>query len=61
MVEEQKQILELLILGCNNREIAEKLNYSIRTVERRFSELFKLYKVSNRNQLSIEYLAEKLQ
>lgn len=59
-MEEQKQILELLILGCNNREIAEKLNYSVSTVKRRLNELFKLYKVNSRIKLMQEYLMERL-
>ena len=60
MVEEQKRILELLASGKSNGEIAEILNYSKRTVERRVNELFKRYKVNSRLELAMEYQAELL-
>lgn len=59
MTEELKEILGLVVSGKSNKEIAIKLKYSQRTIERRITELFNLYKVSNRKQLIVEGLLEK--
>lgn len=61
MVDEYKQILELLLSGKNNNEIALVLNYSKSTVKRRIKELFARYKVKSRIELATEYQAELLE
>lgn len=60
MVDEYRQILDLLYNGKSNGEIARMLNYSRRTVCRRINELFTRYKVQNRIELIREYQAELL-
>lgn len=60
MVDEYKQILDLLLNGKSNEEIAQSLSYSRRTVCRRIKELFTRYKVQNRIELIKEYQAELL-
>ena len=58
--EDLNQILNLVCLGKTNQEISEELNYSTRTVERRVTELLRMYKVKNRILLAQEYLKERL-
>ena len=54
-----KDILDLLILGKTNDEIAEVLGYASITIKQDIAFLLKKYKVKNRVQLAIEYFAEK--
>ena len=58
--DELKGVLELVSLGKTNEEISIELNYSTRTVERRISNLLKIYQVKNRILLAQEYLKEQL-
>jgi DNA-binding NarL/FixJ family response regulator len=58
--DELKGVLELVSLGKTNEEISVELNYSTRTVERRISNLLKIYQVKNRILLAQEYLKEQL-
>ena len=60
MVDEYKQILELMLQDKTNEEISIELNYSRSTVKRRIKELFKKYNVDSRIKLMQEYLLERL-
>lgn len=61
MIEKRlKDVLILVSQGQKNKEIAEALHISEIYVKKLISELFKIYKVKNRVELSIEYNAEKM-
>ena len=53
-----KNILDLIIEGKTNAEIASILGFSLITIKKDVSFLFKKYKVKNRIELAIEYFAE---
>lgn len=57
---ELTQILELVAVGKSNKEISVQLGYSERTIKRRITELFNLYKVNNRLLLAQEYLLQQM-
>lgn len=52
-------ILNLLIQGKTNAEIASILGFSLITIKKDVSFLMKKYKVKSRIELAIEYFAEK--
>lgn len=52
-------ILNLLIQGKTNAEIASILGFSLITIKKDVSFLIKKYKVKNRLELAIEHFAEK--
>ncbi len=51
LTEIQKVILEELINGCTNQQIAEKISYSQRSTIRKIKNLCKLFNVNNRYEL----------
>lgn len=42
----QREIGEMLLEGCDNKEIAKRLNLSVRTVKAHFSGLFRRYGIT---------------
>lgn len=58
--QKEKDVLILLAQGKSNKEIAIVLQYSLDTIKKRVSKLFKLYKVKNRVELANEYNAEQM-
>lgn len=49
------QILDMLLEGCQNKEIALELGISISTVEKHFVNIFRKLDVSNRTEAAISY------
>ncbi len=47
----QKDIIELIIAGCSNKEIGEQLHITEGTVKTHIYNIFKKAEVSNRNQI----------
>jgi len=45
----EKEIAELLLLGCDNAEIAKQLRMANRTVKAHFNRMFKKYGLGNFN------------
>lgn len=41
-----EQVIELLLEGCENREIASRMSISVRTVKLYLNQLFKRYPIS---------------
>lgn len=60
MNDELQSILRLIVEGKSNKEISSELKYSQRTIERRITKLLNLYKVSNRKELIVEFLLERM-
>ena len=56
----EKSVLVLLAQGKTNKEIATELCFSLDTIKKRVSKLFKAYKVKNRVELANEYNAERM-
>lgn len=52
------EVLDLLIYGYNNAEIAEKLCVSIHTIKAHISSIYEKLNVSNRVQAAVKYLLE---
>jgi DNA-binding NarL/FixJ family response regulator len=50
----ERNVLELLVAGCRNTEIAEDLSISVYTVKRHVSHLFTKLEVENRTQAAVE-------
>lgn len=53
-------ILDLVVQGKTNKDIATVLNFSVPYVKKLLSRLFKKYKVENRTALAIEYMAQRI-
>ncbi len=51
LTEEQKVILEELISGSTNQQIADKIGYSESSIKRKVKELFNVFNVKNRASL----------
>lgn len=51
ITELQRNILQELLQGSTNSQIAEKVGYSERSINRKLKELCKMFKVTNRNSL----------
>jgi NarL family two-component system response regulator LiaR len=56
----ERQILDLLVQGLTNREIAHELSVSLSTVKRYVSEIFYKINVSNRSEAVARVLRQKL-
>jgi DNA-binding CsgD family transcriptional regulator/heme/copper-type cytochrome/quinol oxidase subunit 4 len=54
----QKEIIELIISGCSNKEIGEQLNITEGTVKTHIYNIFKKADVSNRNQIISKIMHE---
>ena len=46
----EQEVVELLATGCTNRQIADRLHVSVKTVERHLSNLYRKLGVSNRTE-----------
>jgi len=57
LTEEQTKILELLVQGKTNMQIANELGYSDRSVKRKLQKLKKLFQVENRTALTSAFLS----
>lgn len=49
---QQKQIVESIVAGCSNKEIAQELSISERTVKYHLTNLFEIFGVSGRMELA---------
>lgn len=61
LTEREKQILRLIALGGTNKEIAQKLSISEKTVKNHVSNIFQVLHVTNRTQAAVYALEKKLQ
>lgn len=52
----QKEIITLVVEGKSNKEIADKLGYSVENVKKHLRACFKYFKVKDRVGLVREYL-----
>lgn len=52
----QRQVLELLVTGCTNKEIAAKLGIQLNTVKNHVARLYAIYGVNNRTELCARVL-----
>lgn len=59
LTQEQIDILEQVVQGRTNMQIAEHLGYSERSVKRKLQKLFRFFKVENRAALATSYMATK--
>ena len=59
LTEREKEILNLIIKGFKNKEIAEKLFISEKTVKTHINKIFKKFKVKSRAQLIIKFFKDK--
>ena len=57
--ERRRQILDWLVLGYNNREIAEKLGLSKRGLHWHMSQLFEQFDAVNRTELAVRYVVQR--
>lgn len=60
LTEREKDILRLIALGGTNKEIAQKLNISEKTVKNHISNIFQTLHVNNRTQAAIYALEKKI-
>ena len=60
LTEREKEILRLITLGGTNKEIAQKLDISEKTVKNHISNIFSILHVNNRTQAAIYALDKKL-
>ena len=60
LTEREKEILRLVALGGTNKEIAQKLGISEKTVKNHISNIFQTLHVNNRTQAAIYALEKKL-
>lgn len=56
----EKEILEELVQGKTNAEMAEKIGYSERYIKKMLQNLQKKFKVENRIKLVVAYIYTKL-
>jgi DNA-binding NarL/FixJ family response regulator len=59
LTEEQKDILEELISGSTNQQIADKTGYCERSIKRKIKHLFNTFNVKNRSSLVREAIIAK--
>ena len=50
-----EDVVRLVSIGLNNREIAEKLDISIKTVENHLREIYRSNNIKNRVMLAVEW------
>ena len=60
LTEREKEILRLITLGGTNKDIAQKLNITEKTVKNHISNIFQTLHVNNRTQAAIYALDKKL-
>ena len=60
LTEREKEILRLIALGGSNKEIAQKLNISEKTVKNHISNIFQTLHVNNRTQAALYVLTKKI-
>ena len=60
LTEREKEILRLIALGGANKEIAQKLGISEKTVKNHISNIFQVLHVNNRTQAAIYALGKKI-
>ncbi len=60
LTEREKEILRLIALGGANKEIAQKLGISEKTVKNHISNIFQTLHVNNRTQAAIYLLSKKI-
>jgi DNA-binding NarL/FixJ family response regulator len=56
----EREVLRLLISGCSNREIAQDLGITERTVKSHVAHLLRLLQVPNRTALSVHAISKSL-
>jgi len=59
LTEEQKSIIELVVQGKTNAQIAEEMGYCERNVKKKLHKIYKTFKVENRAALITTYLSMK--
>lgn len=60
LTEREKEILRLIALGGSNKEIAQKLGISEKTVKNHISSIFQTLHVNNRTQAALYLLSKKI-
>ena len=60
LTEREKEILRLIALGGSNKEIAQKLDISEKTVKNHISSIFQTLHVNNRTQAALYILTKKI-
>ncbi len=60
LTDREKEILRLIVLGGTNKQIAQKLDISEKTVKNHISNIFQTLHVTNRTQAAIYALEKKL-
>ena len=60
LTEREKEILRLIALGGANKEIAQKLGISEKTVKNHISSIFQTLHVNNRTKAALYLLAKKI-
>ena len=60
LTEREKEILRLIALGGSNKEIAQKLDISEKTVKNHISSIFQTLHVNNRTQAALYVLTKKI-
>ena len=55
----EEEVMELLIKGYNNRQIAEKLTITSHTTKAHLASIYTKLQVANRVQASVKYLLMK--
>lgn len=58
LTEREKDLMNLLVLGKSNLELAEDLIVSVHTIKSMLEKLFIKYNVHNRTQLAVKYALE---
>lgn len=61
LTQREKELMELLVLGKTNPELAEDMFVSIHTIKSMLEKLFRKFEVKSRVQLAIKYVKEKNQ
>lgn len=56
LTEREEEVLDLVLEGCANTEIAQRLNLSAATVKKHLSSLFRKYDVDSRLKLAVAAL-----
>lgn len=56
----EKQIVELIVKGLSNKEIAEQLFISIHTVKAILENIYEKYDIHNRVQLAVYFIKNNL-
>lgn len=57
---EEKEIIQCIIMGKNNSEIAEEIGYSLGAVKKKINNIYKKFNVNSRVGLVREYFIKVL-